>query len=252
MKKKGNPTRNEVVVCQILKIHPNSAIARLVEYGSTGLIHVSEVANKWVRDIRDFIKEKQYVVCRVMDINENGIYLSIKRVSKGQGNSKLNEFKKERKSEKMLELIAKKMNKTLDQAYEEIGYDLQEAFGSLTKAFEMAVKNPDLLKSKEINTEWMDAIIEIACKNRSEKTYKVKADLEIICYKSDGVKVIKSILSKVKDPDIKVNYVSAPKYNLIGTGNSFKEVKSKVEEAAESVVKGITKEGGKASFEIED
>ena len=93
-------------MCQILKIHPNSAIAKLVEYKKTGLIHVSEVASKWVRDIREFIKENQFVVCRVMEINENGIYLSIKRVSKGQANSKLNEFKKERKSEKMLELIA--------------------------------------------------------------------------------------------------------------------------------------------------
>ncbi|MFH1364627.1 MAG: hypothetical protein ABIH52_03135 [Candidatus Aenigmatarchaeota archaeon] len=252
MRKMGNPERNEVVVCQVLKVHPNSVIAKLVEYDKTGLIHVSEVASKWVRDIRDFVKENQYIVCRVMKIDSNGIYLSIKRVPRSQASSKLNEYKRDTKSEKMLELIGKKMKKNLDQAYKTIGYDIVEAFGSLTKGFEIAAKNPDLFKSKGIKKEWIDAIIEIVNKNRAQKSYRVTADLIITCHKPDGVKVIKSALSKVKGDGIQISYVSAPKYSLVGTGSNYKEIENKVETIAESIVKDIIKTGGRASFKIED
>ncbi|MFH1978086.1 MAG: hypothetical protein ABIJ92_02070 [Candidatus Aenigmatarchaeota archaeon] len=250
MKKSGSPQFNEIVVCKILKIHPNSAIANLVEYNKTGLIQVSEVASKWVRNIRDFLKENQYVVCKVMGVDKDGINLSIKRVHKEQVNSKLNEFKRERKAEKMLEIIAKKMNKTLDQAYDEIGYDLQDGFGSLTKAFEMAVKNPDLLKTKKIKSEWLSFIEEVAKKNRGSKTYIVTSILNIVCYKPNGINIIKDVLSKIKDDELTIKYVSAPRYTLQGTGGNYKEIEAKVTEVSKNIVRDINKNGGEASFEL--
>ena len=59
MRKSGIPRRWEIVICQITKINPNSAFAKLVEYDKTGMIHVSEVASGWVRDIREFLRENQ-------------------------------------------------------------------------------------------------------------------------------------------------------------------------------------------------
>lgn len=252
MRKTGDPIRNDIVVCQILKVHPNSVIAKLVEYNKTGLIHVSEVANKWVRDIRDFVKENQFVVCRVMNVNKDGIYLSIKRVPKDKASSKLNEFKRATKAEKMLELIANKLKKSLEQAYKDVGYDIIEAFGSLTKGFEIAAKNHDLFKSKEINEKWIDAIFDIVNKNRAGKSYKVVADLNLISYKPDGVRIIKNVLGKIKEKDVQIRYVSAPNYSLVGTGNNYKELEAKVNKIGESIVKDMTKAGGKASFKIKD
>jgi len=252
MRKKGFPERNEIVVCKILKIHPNSVIAKLVEYDKTGLIHVSEVASKWVRDIRDFFKVNQFIVCKVMKIDSEGIYLSAKRVHRDKANSALNEFKRSVKAEKMLELIALKMKKDLEVAYKEIGYDIIEAFGSLTKGFEIAAKNPELFKSKGISKAWIPAITDVVNKNRSDKTYKVNAMFTITCPSPDGVKVIKSVLGKVKEPGMEMVYVSAPKYSLMGTGNNYKELESKVNEISDSLVKELTKSGCKASFKIKD
>ena len=102
MKKKGSPSRGELVICRIRKIYPNSVTAELTEYGMTGMIHVSEVASRWVRNIREFLKENQYVICRVIGVDGESIQLSAKRVRYEEKTARMNEFKRERKAEKLL------------------------------------------------------------------------------------------------------------------------------------------------------
>ncbi|MFH1445210.1 MAG: hypothetical protein ABIF08_01885 [Nanoarchaeota archaeon] len=251
MRKAGNPERNELVICKVLKIYPNSVLVKLIEYDKKGMVHVSEVAGRWVRNIREFLKENQFVVCRVMRIEGENINLSVKRVHKEQSNSKLNEFKREGKAEKMLEIVAKTLKKTLDDAYKEVGFKLQEEIGSLSKSFDVAVKNPDLLKQKGIPKNWAEAMIEVAKKSYTEKTYEIRAKLSLICYKPNGVEVIKNVLSKVNDKEIEVKYVSAPEYLLVGRSKNVKQLQLNVEENAEMIVKEINKQDGEASFELE-
>ncbi len=252
MKKHGKPSVGELVVCKISKIFPNSAYAELVEYeGLKGMIHVSEVALRWVRNIREFLKPNQYVVCKVMKVEGDNISLSVKRVRKVETESKLNEFKRERKAEKLLEITAKSLNKTLDDAYKEVGFILQEEFGSLHKAFDIAVKNPGLLKDKGVPDQWAKAIAEIAAKNQGEKTYEITAELELICYAPNGIEVIKdAILSAIKDKNIEAKYISAPKYILISRGKNAKKLHSLVESTAEEIVKNINRCRGNCSCKI--
>ncbi len=249
MRKRGLPERGELVVCQIKKIYPNSVLAELIEYRKTGMIHVSEVARRWVKDIREFLREKQYVVCKVMSVDSENISLSVKRVHRMEANRKLNKFKIERKAEKMLEIAAKKLNKTLEEAYEEVGYELQDMFGSLSKAFETAIKNPDVFKEKNVPKRWADAIIEIAKKSYTEKTYEVKVKIKAMCFKENGIDVIKKAMS-LDNKDIEIKYISAPVYMMKGTGKNFKQLQQKMIEVAEKIVKEIKKNGGEASFEI--
>lgn len=49
--------------------------------GITGLIHISEVADTYVKDVNDFLKEKQQVKVKVINIGDDGkIGLSIKQL----------------------------------------------------------------------------------------------------------------------------------------------------------------------------
>ncbi len=49
--------------------------------GKVGLIHISEVADVYVRDVKDFLKEKDKVQVKVLTIDERGkIGLSIKQL----------------------------------------------------------------------------------------------------------------------------------------------------------------------------
>ncbi len=49
--------------------------------GKVGLIHISEVADVYVRDVKDFLKEKDKVKVKVLSVDERGkIGLSIKQL----------------------------------------------------------------------------------------------------------------------------------------------------------------------------
>ncbi|WP_315117251.1 S1 domain-containing RNA-binding protein [uncultured Clostridium sp.] len=48
--------------------------------GKTGLVHISEVSDSYVKDIRSFLKEKDKVKVKVISVDDNGkISLSIKQ-----------------------------------------------------------------------------------------------------------------------------------------------------------------------------
>jgi len=50
--------------------------------GTTGLVHISEVADSYVKDVKDFLKEKDKIKVKVIHIDEKGkIGLSIKQVN---------------------------------------------------------------------------------------------------------------------------------------------------------------------------
>lgn len=51
-----------------------------LEEGKTGLVHISEVANTFVKDVKDFLKENEKVKVKVISIDDKGkISLSIKQ-----------------------------------------------------------------------------------------------------------------------------------------------------------------------------
>jgi translation initiation factor 2 subunit 1 len=249
MRKTGCPSRDELVVCRITKIYPNSAFAELVEYGKSGMIHVSEVASRWVRDIREFLKENQYVVCKVMRIEGDNIHLSVKRVQREQANSKLNEFKRERKAEKLLELAGKELGKDLEESYRIVGNSLWEEFGSLSKAFEIARKDPELMKSKGIPGEWVDALSKIAQKSFVEKSFTMKIRLKLASYSPDGIDIIKKALQNALDAGFEVKYISAPEYLMVGNGKDAKKLEASLEKTAQDIMKEIKQGGGEGSFE---
>ena len=50
--------------------------------GKTGLVHISEVADSFVKDIRQYLKEQDKVKVKILSIDDNGkISLSIKQAN---------------------------------------------------------------------------------------------------------------------------------------------------------------------------
>jgi S1 RNA binding domain protein len=49
--------------------------------GKTGLVHISEVADAYVKDIKDFLNENDIVKVKVINVSEGKIGLSIKQAN---------------------------------------------------------------------------------------------------------------------------------------------------------------------------
>ncbi len=212
------PEKGELVVVKIKEVNPHSASAELVEFpGKVGMIHISEVARKWVRDIRNFVKPGQVAVAVVMQVDEKKgfISLSLKRVSKKDVERKMQEFRREEKAEKMLELIAKEFNLTLDEVYEKIGFKLQEKFGEMYKGFLTALEKPELLIKKGVEKNCAEMIKKIAEKSIEIREREFKAKLDVKCFEGDGVERIKKLLEKIaKKYGVEIKYIAAPSYLL--------------------------------------
>ena len=50
-----------------------------VDKGQTGLVHISEVASEYVKDIKEHLKLNQEVKVKVISLENNKIFLSIKQ-----------------------------------------------------------------------------------------------------------------------------------------------------------------------------
>jgi translation initiation factor 2 subunit 1 len=188
----------------------------------------------------------------VVRVDEADISLSIKRVSRSDSERKLQEYKRERNAEKLLEQMGKKFGKSLEKTYDDIGYRMQDEFGSLHKAFDIALRNPGLLTEKGIDKKWAETIIETANKGFSEKTYEVKADLMLSSYSPKGLDIIKDALVKLEGTGLEVRYISAPRYQVVGRGKNIKELRGLVASASEQAIALVSRAGGEGSFAIEE
>ena len=171
-------------------------------------MHISEVSSGWVKDIRNFVKVGQTGVAKVMRIEDNHISLSLKRVDRNQENNKTKEYRLNQRAEKMLHMVAEAMKKTLDKAYEEVGFLLQENFGSLYEGFKVSLTNPQMLRDRGVPEKWIEQMKIVAERTIVQKEFEFKARLFVKTYKPSGINIIKAILASAEQSGLEVKYKS--------------------------------------------
>ena len=230
------------------------AFVSLDEYGGRqGLIPISEIATGWIKYIRDHIREGQKTVCKVLAVDrERGhIDLSLKQVNDNQKREKIQEWKNEKKADKLLEIVGTKVGKSLDDAYDTVGEKLIEEYGTLYNAFEQVNANPESMKDLGIDKKWSAAITEVAGENIQIPQVTVDGILELICPGPDGVDHIKKAIASGLDGgeiDISVHYVGAPRYRVSVVAEDYKTAEQELKEAVKAMSSAVEKAGGSANF----
>jgi translation initiation factor 2 subunit 1 len=250
------PQRGELVIGTVVRVNPYSAFISLEEYpNKEGMIHISEVAGKWVRDIREFVKTGKKIVALVMNVDreKSHITLSIKRVKRYDAEEKMKEYKRGIKAKKMLEVVTKDLKLSQNEA-QDMDTKLQEIFGELFKAFQMSLTSEgyDLLRRKGISEEWAKEIKSVAEEQMEVKETEIKGVIELKCFKPDGIELIKKILKEAKEKhNIYIKYISAPKYSLMIRTKEAKLGERKLKEAAEEIIKNGKNVGCEGNFKVE-
>src|SRR4030065_1291132 len=96
------PGGGELVVCSVSNVKNFGAFVALDEYeGKEGFIHIAEVSSGWIKYIRDYVREGQKVVCKVLrvDPSKGQVDLSLKAVNGHQRRAKIQAGKNEQKGE---------------------------------------------------------------------------------------------------------------------------------------------------------
>ena len=250
-KKTGFPEENELVICTVTKVHYNSVFAKLDEYDKSGMIHISEVSPGRIRNIRDYVKEGKRVVCKVLRINEERghIDLSLRRVSEMQKREKTNWLKQEQKAEKIIEQVAKKLNKNFEELYNEIRGLIFKKYDSLNSCFEEFVAGELSLKdigvAPKIAAE-LEALVKARIKTPK---VKIKGYFKLTSYESNGVEVVKEGLKKAEiSEDVKIRYLGAGRYGVEVTAPDYKKAEKILEKATKETLDFIEKNKGEGKF----
>jgi translation initiation factor 2 subunit 1 len=251
------PEFGELVIATIEKVTDYGAYAKLEEYNKQGLLHISEIANARIRRIRDYVKENQKMVLKVIRVNvEKGqINLSLRRVTRRERIEKNKSWKKRRKAEGLLKEVAEKAGLPIQEVYQKAGVILEEKYG-LYEGFEEVVKEGiDVLTKLDIPEDLVKVIAQVAEERIKVKMVKVTGVIEVRCSKPNGVKCIQAAFigaeksHRAKDIKIKFHVIAAPKYGVEVSADNWKRAEKLFEKVCESVVTNITEAGGQGSFE---
>jgi len=249
------PEQGELVVGTVKSVKNFGAFISLDEYGEReGFIHIAEVATGWVKYIRNYVREGQKVVCKVMnvDVDKEHIDLSLKQVNEHQRREKIRLWKNELKAEKLLEFVGEKINKDVDDCYEAFANDLIEKYGSLYEAFEQSAIDQDSLKRDGFKGKWVKHFADTAMDNITPPFVKIRGYLELTTNDPEGIKHIQEALvagEKEGEVTIKTRYVGAPKYEIYVNAPDYKMAEEELKVASEAILSVIKEKGGQGKFD---
>ncbi len=252
------PEVGDLVIATIETVTDYGAYAKLDEYDKRGLLHVSEISSSWIRNIRDFVRENQKVVLKVLRVtpDKGHIDLSLRRVTKRERIEKVMMWKKERKAEALLRGVAEKLGVSAEEINQNAvntivqKYDLYESF---EKA---AVEGPEALIDIGVPENYAKAFSEVARDRIQVKMVKVRGVLDIRVVKPNGIKVLKEAFhkgkgEKIKDAKVTFQVIAAPKYSVEVQAENYKRAEDVMQKTADNIISYVTKSGGQGSFRRE-
>jgi len=257
-KKAEWPEPGDLVIASVQRITDYGAYVTLDEYGKEGLLHVAEVSSGWVRNIREFVREGQKTVLKVLrvDTEKGHVDLSLRRVSRHERREKLLSSKMEKKAESLLRSASEKLKIPIEDVLTKTGAAIEEKFGGIYEGLERAAREgPDPLIEAGLPKDIAVALAEVAKDKIRPPMVKIRGLLELQCMKPNGVIYIREALlsaqkiEKPKDTKIRLYAVAAPKYAVEVLAEDYKEAEKILQKAAEAAIKTITNAGGTGAFQ---
>ena len=254
---RGFPENGELVVCTVKNVKNFGAFVTLDEYDDKeGFVHVRDVATGWVKYIRDFIREGQKIVCKVLgvDSSKGHIDLSLNSVNEHQKREKIQQWKNEKKAEKLVEIIAEKLSISVDAAYDDFVDSLLEEYETLYEVFENVAADPEDFR-EEYSGDWIETFIEVAEENVAPPMVQIDAILEMSSSSPDGMELVKSSLLKgleaADGADVEITCVGCPKYRLVVCASEYKEAEEILKDVSNCAIEDLISKGGTATLKRE-
>ncbi len=252
------PEVGDLVVATVKSIVGHGAYISLDEYGDReGLLHISEISSSWVRNIRNYVRERQKVVLQVLrvDPSREQVDLSLRRVSQDERRKKLEDWKKNRKAETLLGSVANDLKMSEAKIFDDVGAKLIEHYGSLYAGLEEAAKSgAEALREAGVAKKVAEALAETVRDKIVVKGVTVQGVFEITSMESDGVENIKETLLEARkiaeelDAEASLYTLGAPKYRLEVNADDYKMAEAALNKIVESTTQAWAKRDGKISF----
>lgn len=252
------PEVGDLVVATVQRIVGHGAYVTLDEHeAKEGLLHISEISSRWVRNIRNHVRERQKLVLQVMrvDPSRQHIDLSLRRVNQDERRKKLEAWKKHRKAETLFTGAASRLGVEVEDLFEKIGAKISEHHGSLYEGLEATAKRgAEALIEAGVPKETAKILEEIAKDKIVIKGVTIHGELEMTSMSPTGVEEIKDTLMGVMnvaaefDAEASIYSLGAPKYRIDITADDYKKAENVLDRIVDYTAEAWSDHDGKVSF----
>ena len=239
------PEVGYLVIATVKRVESYGAYVGLDEFGGKeGLLHISEISSRWVRNIRNHVRPGQKVVLQVLriDRSKEQVDLSLRRVSRDEKRKKLEEWKKARKAETLLTQAALDLKTDVDSLYESDGSKIVEYYGSLYEGLEASSKSGvTALHESGVSKKVAKVLSEIAKDKIVFKGVTIQGIIEMTSLSNAGVEDIKmafidaSEVADEYDSSINITTLGAPKYRIELTADDYKKAELALDKTVSSI-----------------
>lgn len=217
--------QGDIVICTVDKIAGTTVFVKIDGTKKQGSIVMSEIAPGRIRNLREYVVPRKTIICKILEIKNEQIELSLRRVKEKERKEVMEQFKLEKSYKSILKSILKEKTKeTIDEIKKK---------HRINDFLNHAKENPKELE-KIVGKENSDKILEIL-KAQKTKTVLLKKTLSLTTTKSNGLTLIKELLENQKDVDIK--YIAAGKYSIKREDENLKKADLKIKDIVEDIEK---------------
>ena len=252
------PEVGYIVIATVKRVESYGAYVGLDEFeNKEGLLHISEISSRWVRNIRNHVRGGQKVVLQVLrtDPHKEQIDLSLRRVSKDEKRKKLEEWKKARKAETLVTQAAHGLKIDLIQLYETELIKIIDHYNSLYEGLEAASKKGETaLLEANVSKDVAEVLSEISKDKIIIKGVSIQGVIELTILTSNGVEDIKMTfedaagVAEEYDSTINISTMGAPKYRIQLTAEDYKKAELALDKTVSSIETNWEKVEGTFNF----
>jgi len=224
------PEVGDIVLCTVDRIAGTTVFVNIEGSPEQGYISLSEIAPGRIRNIRDYVVPGKRIVCKILKITNQGIYLSLRRVKLKEKNEFNEELRKEKSSKALIKTI-------VGENAENVINSIKQDHESLVDLLEDSKEDPKLLE-KYTSKEEAAKIIKILLEKKQKDTI-ITRTIKLSSKADNGILLIKEILTAAAKEcaDCKTSYLAAGKYLLKAKTQNPKKTDQELDKVMENLEK---------------
>lgn len=261
------PKEGEFVIARVVEIEKQYVYVDLINYEglpseatARGMIHISEISSRWIKNVRNFVRINQIVVLRVLKVDEykGHVDCSLRRVNSAQKDRRLKEHKYATKYENLLQFLAEEKEISLDEAYDLIGFPVLDLFTSYQETLEELKENGEAILNaiKLRNDDIKKAYLKIVQENVEISTVSIIGKVKLSFISENGVELVKEALLEamkvVENPKetrkITISYIGTPFYRIEVVSKDYIDAEGILSDALEIIQGKAEQHDGQFEF----
>jgi len=245
------PEVGELVVGTVSRVERHGVRIRLDEYdGLEAFVPISEISLKWVRNIRDYLREGQRTVFKIIRSSPATLEVdaSLRRVSQRERTEKMMSWNQYLKVKRMLSLLSEKTGIDMETIEEGLVKPAAERHIDLYRLFEEISSGDEVPAWVKLPDEARTALAEM-CRREIKRVVSTVKRIVKIRASRGGVDAIRAAAEEamrlgMKGERVTVTTIGAPRYLVRAEAETAERAEELLGEAIQALSRIITQHGG--------